>query len=145
MPYEVEVFRRTSNMFAPPELDKVHPLGKSPVVSIALPPANPAAGGQETACRQLVLAESGFIAQYLCEHFGRARNLLPRRYRDGQEGVVGGETEGWLRYQYFLHYAEGSLMPPLLVALILQSTSLSFFVFLCLYHSEPSLTQTDRQ
>jgi len=104
-------------MFAPPELRKIHPLGKSPIIGITLPATD------QSAQRELVLAESGFMAQYLTEHFAHARALLPKRYRDGQEGQLGGETEQWMRYQYFLHYAEGSLMPPLLVSLLLSSTS----------------------
>lgn len=103
-------------MQAPPELEKVHPLGKAPIVSITVPDAS-----DPTTERQLVLAESGFIAQYLCENFGQTKPLLPKRYRDGQEGTVGGETDEWMRYQYFLHYAEGSLMPPLFVAIVLDS------------------------
>jgi glutathione S-transferase len=74
--------------------------------------------------KELVLAESGFIAQYLSDHFGK--NLVPKRYRDGQEGRPGGETDEWIRYQYFLHYAEGSLHPPLLVQIILMSLSAKF-------------------
>ncbi|KAK4237732.1 hypothetical protein C8A03DRAFT_34299 [Achaetomium macrosporum] len=114
--YDVEIFRRNPDLFAPSELQKIHPLGKSPIVRLTTPdPADP------TRQKDLVLAESGFIAQYLCEHFGRTQGgLLPTRYRDGQEGQLGGETDEWLRCQYFLHYAEGSLMPPLLVALILN-------------------------
>ncbi|KAL1840017.1 hypothetical protein VTJ49DRAFT_934 [Mycothermus thermophilus] len=122
--YDVEVFRRGPDMRAPRELLQVHPLGKSPVVSISLPGLEDAAATSRPEPKDLVLAESGFIAQYLVEHFGQglAENqprLAPKRYRDGYEGQPGGETEAWLRYQYFLHYAEGSLMPPMLVGLIL--------------------------
>ncbi|KAL2272036.1 hypothetical protein VTJ83DRAFT_1407 [Remersonia thermophila] len=124
--YDVESFRRGPDMRAPRELLQVHPLGKSPVVRISLPGLEDAAtSSNSSGPRDLVLAESGFIAQYLVEHFGQGvtgapRRLAPRRYRDGCEGQPGGETEAWLRYQYFLHYAEGSLMPPLLVGLILE-------------------------
>ncbi|KXX82515.1 Glutathione S-transferase 1 [Madurella mycetomatis] len=124
--YEVEIFQRNQNMLAPPELQKIHPLGKSPILSLTFPKS--ATSSKE---RQLVLTESGFIAQYLCEHFARGKTLLPKRYRDGQEGKVGGETEEWMRYQHLLHYAEGSLMPPTLVALILsilKSSRIPFIV-----------------
>lgn len=69
-----------------------------------------------------MLAESGFMAQFLCDHFGktRAEPLLPKRYLEGQEGQPGGETEEWMRCQYYLHYAEGSLMPVNLIAIILD-------------------------
>ena len=116
--YDVKIFRRDSDMRAPPELVKIHPLGKAPMVGITLPdPADPSKQ------KQLVLAESGFIAQYLTEHFGCGTSLSPKRYLDGHEGQLGAETDEWMRYQYFLHYAEGSLMPPILVGLILSSES----------------------
>jgi len=66
-----------------------------------------------------VLAESGFITQYLSEHFGQDTTMMPKRWKEGREGQVGGETEEWLRWQYFLHFVEGSLMPILTVAMIL--------------------------
>jgi glutathione S-transferase len=117
--YDVEIFQRTAEMFAPSELFKVHPLGKAPVVRLTVPdPIDP------TRQKDLVLAESGFMAEYLCEHLGGGRRqggLPPARWREGCEGQLGGETEEWMRSQFFLHYAEGSLMPPLLVALILDS------------------------
>ncbi|KAI0841691.1 glutathione S-transferase [Hypoxylon sp. FL0890] len=108
VPYELETFHRV-NMLAPPELKKIHLLGKSPVVSITPP------GSTEP----LILAESGFITQYLSEHFGQGTTMMPKRWKDGQEGKVGGETSQWLRWQYFLHYVEGSLMPMLVMAMIL--------------------------
>ncbi|POR39705.1 Glutathione S-transferase 1 [Tolypocladium paradoxum] len=121
-PYELEIFHRNKQtMLAPPELEKVHPLGKSPVISIAVP------GGGEP----IVLAESGLMTQYLCEHLPEGQRLVPARWKDGMEGRIGGETEGWLRYQYFLHYAEGSLMPILVTALVvsrLKSTQVPFLV-----------------
>jgi glutathione S-transferase len=55
-----------------------------------------------------VLAESAFIIQYLCDHF--PNTLVPKRWKDGQEGKVGGDTEGWLRYQYLMYFAEGTFM-----------------------------------
>jgi glutathione S-transferase len=73
-----------------------------------------------------VLAESGAIIEYLCDHFGGDRaGLVPKRYReeDGAEDqdrdqllLVGSETEAWLRYRYYMHYTEGSLMNLLMVA-----------------------------
>ncbi|KAK4150685.1 glutathione S-transferase [Chaetomidium leptoderma] len=126
LPYDVEIFQRTPDMFAPPELEKIHPLGKAPLLRITFPDSPDA-----TKNKDVVLAESGFIAQYLTEHFGQAKSLSPKRYRDGQEGQAGGETDEWMRYQYFLHYAEGSLMPPLLVSIILsilKSPRIPFFI-----------------
>ncbi|KAL2158128.1 hypothetical protein VTH06DRAFT_4696 [Thermothelomyces fergusii] len=127
--YDVKIFHREADMRAPAGLRKIHPLGKSPVVSIALPGDGRAdQAGEE---KQVVLAESGFIVQYLAEHLGRDSSLVPKRYRDGLEGQLGGETDEWMRYQYYLHYAEGSLMPPVLVALILrilQGPRIPFFI-----------------
>ncbi|KAI2639651.1 glutathione S-transferase [Hypomontagnella submonticulosa] len=120
VPYELETFHRV-NMLAPPELKKIHPLGKSPVISIT--PAG--------STKPIILAESGFITQYLSEHFGQGTTMMPKRYKDGQEGKVGGETEEWLRWQYVLHYVEGSLMPMLLMAMILgalKGPKIPFFI-----------------
>ncbi|KAI0598599.1 glutathione S-transferase [Biscogniauxia sp. FL1348] len=118
--YELETFHRV-NMLAPPELKNIHPLGKSPVISVTPP------GSTEP----MVLAESGFITQYLSEHFGQGTTLIPKRWKDGQEGKVGGETEQWLRWQYYLHYVEGSLMSMLVMAMILgtlKSPNIPFFI-----------------
>ena len=97
-------------MLAPPELKEVHPLGKSPVITI------------ESAGTKKVLAESAFITEYLCDYF--AQHLVPKRYQEGKEGQAGGETEQWLRYRHYMHYAEGSLMTLLLVALFMDRTFL---------------------
>jgi len=89
--YEVRRYQRDAKtMLAPPELRAVHPLGKSPVISD---------GG-------LTLAESGAIVEYLAGKYG-----------DGRLAPVQGTPER-LRYTYWLHFAEGSAMPPLLMKLI---------------------------
>jgi glutathione S-transferase len=106
--YELKTYKR-QNMFAPPELKEVHPLGKSPLVSVET----------EATSKPLVLAESGLITEYLAENFGPW--LVPKKYQEGKDGQTGGETEGWLRYRYYMHYAEGSLMPMLLIALLMNS------------------------
>ncbi|AEO57244.1 hypothetical protein MYCTH_2303157 [Thermothelomyces thermophilus ATCC 42464] len=127
--YNVKVFYRDADMLAPDELRKVHPLGKSPLVSIALPDDHPADPAKQE--KHLVLAESGLIVQYLTEHLGRDTSLAPKRYRDGREGQLGGETDEWMRYQYYLHYPEGSLMPPLVLGLvmrILHGPKVPFFI-----------------
>lgn len=95
-------------MLAPPELKKIHPLGKSPLISVQAPGA----------AEPIVLAESGLIIEYLVDHFGPS--LAPKRWQEGKEKQVQGETEEWLRYRYFLHYAEGSLMPYLVTALLFK-------------------------
>jgi glutathione S-transferase len=113
--YELEIFHRNKETrLAPPELKKVHALGKSPVISVT-----PAGSTEPT-----VIAESAFIIEYLLDHFGNGSTLLPKRYKEGQEGKVGGETEEWLRFRYYMHYAEGSLMSLMLLALVVLSEAL---------------------
>jgi glutathione S-transferase len=91
VPYEVRRYERDpKTLLAPPELLAIHPLGKSPVITD---------GG-------ITLAESGAIIEYLVDKYGQGR-LKP----------VEGSPER-LRYTYWLHYAEGSAMPPLLLRLI---------------------------
>ncbi len=89
--YEVERYERDpKTMLAPPALLAVHPLGKSPVI----------VDGAVT------VAESGAIIDYLVERYGGGRLIPPA-----------GSPER-LRYTYWLHYAEGSAMPPLLLKLV---------------------------
>jgi glutathione S-transferase len=91
IPYEIRRYQRdAATMLAPPELRAVHPLGKSPVITD---------NGN-------TIAESGAIIEYLVETYGGGR-LIP----------AAGTPER-LRFTYWLHYAEGSAMPPLLMKLI---------------------------
>jgi glutathione S-transferase len=89
-PYEVKRYERDAKtMLAPPALRQVHPLGKSPVITDG----------------ELTIAESGAIIDYLVsQHGGR---LMPAP-----------DTRERLRYTYWMHYAEGSAMPPLLMKLV---------------------------
>ena len=107
MEYELKTYKR-KDMLAPEELKKIHPLGKSPIISVQT----------EGMSKPLVLAESGLIIEYVTDHFGP--QLAPKRYMEGKENQVGGESEEWIRYRYYLHYAEGSLMPYLVVALLMS-------------------------
>src|ERR1044072_3085874 len=92
LPYEIVRYERDrKTMLAPPELKRVHPLGKSPVIE----------DGATT------VAETGAILEYLVEK------------ADGRLGAPA-HREDALRYRHFLHYAEGSVMPPLLVKLVLR-------------------------
>jgi glutathione S-transferase len=91
VPYEVKRYERDAKtLLAPPELLAVHPLGKSPVI----------VDGTAT------LAESGAIIEYLVDRYGGGRLIPPAG------------TPERLRYTYWLHYAEGSAMPPLLLKLV---------------------------
>ncbi|MEO8280676.1 MAG: glutathione S-transferase [Ideonella sp.] len=102
--YQIKHYQRDAKtMLAPPELRAVHPLGKSPVLSDA----------------DTVVAESGAIMEYVVERYGAGR-LAPAH-----------SSPDHLRYVYFMHYAEGSAMPPLLLKLIFDkigSTPVPFFV-----------------
>jgi glutathione S-transferase len=96
--YDLKTYKRLPTMLAPDELKEVHPLGKSPVIGVQGP-------GQS---KPRVIAESALIVEYISDHFGE--NLIPKRWPEGKEKQLGEETEAWLRYRYFMHYAEGSLM-----------------------------------
>jgi glutathione S-transferase len=85
--YELKVFKRDANMRAGDDLKAVHPLGKSPVIGIT--PA-----GSE---KEIIVAESETIVEYVCEHFGR--HMIPQRYPEGKEGVLGAENENWMKYK----------------------------------------------
>ena len=91
VPYDIKKYRRDpATLLAPPELLQIHPLGKSPVVTDD----------------DVTLAESGAIIEYLVERYGNGRLIPPPG------------TPERLRYRYWLHFAEGSAMPPLLLKLV---------------------------
>jgi len=83
VPYEVKLYKRDENKRAPSELLKIHPLGKSPVITDG----------------DVTLAESGAIIQYIVNKYGNGRAAPPK--------------EGEVIDLYFTHFAEGSFMPPL--------------------------------
>jgi glutathione S-transferase len=103
--YEVNRYQRDAKtMLAPPELRAVHPLGKSPVITDG----------------EVTLAESGAIMEYLVARYG------------GGKLVPGPDTPEHLRYVYWMHFAEGTAMPPLLLKLIFDriesGRAMPFFV-----------------
>ena len=102
--YEVKCYERDpKTMLAPASLRQIHPLGKSPIITDG----------------ELVLAESGAIVEYLVDRYGKGRLAPP----------IG--TSEQLRYTYWLHYAEGSAMPPLLLKLVfdrLEQSPMPFFI-----------------
>ncbi|KAF4273796.1 hypothetical protein CNMCM8812_006926 [Aspergillus fumigatus] len=111
--YDIKTYKRGPNGIAPPELKQIHPLGKSPIVSVQPPDASP-----------MVLVESAAIIEYFLDHFSSpSTHLVPQRYKPGREGQVDGETDAWMRYRFFMHYAEGSLMSPIQVQLIMNGIS----------------------
>lgn len=90
--YEIQVYQRDGKtQQAPDALKKIHPLGKSPVITDG----------------ELVIAESGAIIDYLIN-----------RYDNGSLQPPVDDTNNWLDYRYWLHYAEGSLMPLLVMGLV---------------------------
>lgn len=104
LPYEVVRYERDSNtMLAPASLSKIHPLGKSPVITDG----------------EMTFAESGLIIEYLVTQYGNGR-LKPST-----------DNPDYWRYLYWLHYAEGSAMPPLFLKLVfdrIQQAKKPFFV-----------------
>ncbi|MEP6790644.1 MAG: glutathione S-transferase [Ramlibacter sp.] len=102
--YELRLYQRDpKTMLAPPELRSVHPLGKSPVITDG----------------ELTLAESAAILEYIVERYGAGR-MQPEA-----------GTPDYLRYRYWMHYAEGSAMPPLLLKLVfdsIQRAKMPFFI-----------------
>jgi len=103
LPYEIKRYQREASGLAPKSLEAVHPLGKSPVI----------------VDEGRAIAESGAILEYLVE-----------RHANGRFAPAPGTPER-LRYTYWMHYAEGSAMPPLLLKLIFDRVAKSrmpFFV-----------------
>jgi glutathione S-transferase len=102
LPYEVKRYARDRRtMLAPLELRRVHPLGKSPVIEDL--DARSGAGR--------IVAETGAIVEYLVEKADGRLGPPPQR-------------EAVLLYRQFLHYAEGSMMPPLLAMLVVRRLGL---------------------
>lgn len=104
LPYKIKHYQRDrKTMLAPRELRAIHPLGKAPVVTDG----------------NLTLAESGAIIEYLAETYG------------GGTFVPKPGTPEFRRYRYWLHYAEGSAMPPLLLKLVfdrVEKAPMPFFI-----------------
>jgi glutathione S-transferase len=102
--YDIKYYQRDpQTMLAPAALRQVHPLGKSPVITDG----------------DITVAESGAIVEYLVAKYGVGRFAPPP------------DSPERLRYTYWLHYAEGSAMPPLLLKLIfdrIEQQPMLFFV-----------------
>lgn len=94
LPYEIRHYQRGPNMEAPQSLKAVHPLGKSPVITDD----------------GLVVAESGAIIDYLLDTYGTDDLLRPAP-----------GTPERRHYDYWLHYAEGSAMPLLVMKLVFMT------------------------
>jgi glutathione S-transferase len=93
VPYEIKTYDRDpKTMLAPASLQEVHPLGKSPVITD---------DGK-------TIAESGAILEYLVEKYGNGKLVPPR------------DSQAFQDYRYFMHYAEGSLAPFLVMKLVFR-------------------------
>ena len=96
VPYELRTYRRDpKTLFAPPELQRIHPLGKSPVITDG----------------DITVAESGAILEYLLDAHGGGRLRPPAGTPEGR------------RFTYWLHFAEGSAMPFLLMKLVFDKVA----------------------
>jgi glutathione S-transferase len=89
LPYEITRYKRSRIMAAPPEMKRIHPLGKSPIIEDD----------------GIVVAETGAIVEYLVEKAG------------GRLGPPSDAAQA-RRYRFFLHYAEGSVMTALLMRMV---------------------------
>ena len=90
--YELELFQRNDNGSAPDALRKIHALGKAPVIRDG----------------NTVLAESGAIVDYIVHRYA------------GDRLAVAPAAHDYARYIYWFHFAEGSLMSLLILALVLS-------------------------
>ena len=97
--YEIIGYERDLKTFQGPEsLRNIHPLGKSPVIT------------DDSSGKQILIAESGAIVEYLLQNYGKNSSLIIPETGSQQERD----------YLYWLHFSEGSLMPPLLLRLIFE-------------------------
>jgi len=95
--YDLEIYQRNpTTKLAPPELKRVHPLGRSPVI----------VDGEVT------MAESGAILEYLVSTYDSKKELRP------EEG-----TAAHREYLYWMHFAEGTAMPPMVMRLVFTRLS----------------------
>lgn len=93
--YEIKHYKRhPKTRLAPPELKKIHPLGKSPIVTDG----------------DLVLVESGAIVEYLAETYGK-KQMIPK------------DRDDFLRYRYWLHAAEGSIAALVVAKVLFTATT----------------------
>ncbi|WOI37382.1 glutathione S-transferase [Alteromonas sp. CI.11.F.A3] len=91
--YNIEHYQRDSTTnLAPDSLRAVHPLGRSPVLTTP----------------DGAIAESGAIVEYLVRKYGQTSFTSPE------------SGENLQQYLFWLHFAEGSLMPPLVARLVLE-------------------------
>lgn len=91
--YQIKHYKRLPTFAAPPELKAIHPLGKSPVLADG----------------DLTIAESAVILEYLQATYDKDNKFKPQNSKD------------LMQYNYWMHYAEGSLMPYLVMTLVMTN------------------------
>lgn len=91
--YQVKHYKRLPTFAAPPELKNIHPLGKAPILTDG----------------DLTIAESAVILEYLQTTYDKDNKFKPQNPQD------------LMQYNYWMHYAEGSLMPLLVFNLVLSN------------------------
>ena len=95
MDYQVEYYQRTSSYAAPENLKNIHPLGKAPIL----------------VDNEEVIVESAVILDYLQQQYDGQQKFKPEQAKDQRQ------------YSYWMHYAEGSLMPLLVMTLVMNNVS----------------------
>lgn len=95
MDYQVEYYQRTSSYAAPENLKNIHPLGKAPIL----------------VDNDEVIVESAVILDYLQQQYDQQQQFRPLQPKEQRQ------------YSYWMHYAEGSLMPLLVMTLVMNSVS----------------------
>lgn len=93
--YQIELYQRTSSYAAPEDLKQIHPLGKAPIL---------VDDGD-------VIVESAVILDYLQQRYDQQQQFRPQDVKDQRQ------------YYYWMHYAEGSLMPLLVMTLVMNNVS----------------------
>ena len=91
--YQIQYYKRLPTFAAPPELKQVHPLGKAPIL-------------QDD---DRAIAESAVILEYLQSKYDPQHQFKPQNDEDA------------FQYLYWMHYAEGSLMPLLVFQLVMNN------------------------
>ena len=95
MDYQIEYYQRTSSYAAPENLKNIHPLGKAPIL----------------VDNEEVIVESAVILDYLQQQYDGQQKFKPEQAKDQRQ------------YSYWMHYAEGSLMPLLVMTLVMNNVS----------------------
>lgn len=100
--YQLTKYERTKSFLAPKSLEAVHPSGKAPILEVkGIDPQNPE--------KTKPLIESGYIIDYLMAKYDTEYKLHPK---------VDADDSAWRDYDFWMHYAEASAMPPLVMRLV---------------------------